>query len=107
MVPLCVEEQFQALQCLQDDGCQVVNERVPRAVVRWRQCEGAGGAFDPKIAIREGAQEGSFVESLIDCVPQFDVRDLQRFVLCHLTRRLNRKGGPPKSPRWCRVRQVI
>ena len=40
-VPPCLKEQFEALQCFQDHRCQVVNHRVPRAVVRrrQRQCE--------------------------------------------------------------------
>ena len=91
-VPVCLEEQLEALQCFQDHGCQVVGKRVPRAVVRRRQCEDAWGAFDPKVTTGEGAQEGSFVETLVDGAPLFGVCYLRRFVLCPRACRLNKKG---------------
>ena len=97
-VALCIEEQLQVSQCLQNYGCQIVDERVPRAVVRRRQCMDAGGAFDSKIAVREGAQEEGFVESLASCVPQFNVRGLERFVPCFIGRRQSRR-----RPRRSRV----
>jgi len=97
-VAFCLKEQLQVSQCLQYYGCQVVDERVPRAVLRRRQCVNAGGALDSEIAVEEGAQEGGFVESVASRVAQFYVCGLERFVPCFVDRRQSRG-----RPRRCRV----